>query len=77
MFRCDVTSHESRVSNSFERWQVQFKLKRNGIQGHLFGDSVYSLVLIKMDLVIATRIMTSRVLGSTLTNICDKTGRNR
>jgi hypothetical protein len=64
--------HESRVSNSFERWQVQFKLKRNGIQGHLFGDSVHSLVLIKMDLVIATRIMASRVLDSSLADICDR-----
>jgi hypothetical protein len=51
---------------------VQFKLKRNGIRGHLFGDFVYSLLLIKMGLVIATRIMTPLVLESGPTNVANR-----
>lgn len=62
MFRCDVTSHEFPIHFS------DGKLKRNGIQGQLFGDFVYSLLLIEMGLVIAT----SLALESGLTNVSNR-----
>jgi hypothetical protein len=42
-FRCDVTSHE-------------FPIHFSEIRGQLFGDFVYSLLLIEMGLVIATSL---------------------